>query len=299
MAPLLRYGMPLLGLFCSLVLVVLAKVIQLIFTDPRTTPHPPPYLVFPAYMVPSLERRFDSLYCWHSAGSRKLKGNLNGVSQWLLEIFRCAGQGYLVSCEAPAGKLILQSGHVFAIALSLIALALYLAIGYAKGRIDDKPSFVPALAFLLLFLIVACWFLGAIAFFFDRYRVPLLACLIALSLATTFAPESDHFYRVEVGKGPPALLRPSDLVADHGTRGHRRLIAVATTGGGIQAAAWTTRVLRGLEEECSRQVLPAAKCDLRDSIMVISGVSGGALGAMAYARSFTALARVWSRPPRW
>ena len=285
-ASLLRYGMPLLGLLCSLAVVVLAKVIQLTFTDPRTTPHPPPYLVFPAYMVPSLERGFDSLYCWHSERWRKLKGDANLASQWPLEILRCAGQGYLVNCEAPAGKLILRSGHVFAVALSLIAFALYLGIGYAKGRIDNKPSFVPALAFFLLFLIVACWFLGAITFFFDRYRVPLLACLAILSLATTFAPESDHFYRVAVGKGPPTLFRPADLISQRGTRGHRRLIAVATAGGGIQAAAWTTRVLRGLEEECSQQASPATKCDLRDSIVVISGVSGGSLGAMAYARSF-------------
>jgi predicted acylesterase/phospholipase RssA len=284
---LLRYGMPLLGLLCSLALVVLAKVTQLLFTDPSTTPHPPPFLVFPAYIVPSMERFFDSLYCWHSGGTRKIKGRLNGGSQWLLEVFRCAGQGYLVDCEAPAGKLILRSGHVFAIALATIALALYLGIGYAKGRIDDKPSFVPALGFFLLVLIVACWFLGALTFFFDRYRVPLVACLAVLSLATTYAPESDHFYRVDVHRGPPALLRPSDLVADFGKRRHKRLIAVATAGGGIQAAAWTARVLRGLEEECSKQVPPAANGDLRDSIVVISGVSGGSLGAMAYARSFT------------
>jgi predicted acylesterase/phospholipase RssA len=287
MATLARYGMPGLGLLCSLALVVLAKVIQLTFTDPRTTPHPPPYLVFPAYTVPSIERRFDRLYCWHSEGLRKFKRRLNGVSQWLLEIFRCAGQGYLVDCEAPLGKLVVRSGHVFAIALSLMALALFLGIGYAKGRIDDKPSVVPALGFLLLFVIVVCWFLGAITFFFDRYRVPFVAFLAVLSLATTYAPESDHFYRVELGQGPPPLLRPSQVVADLGTRGHKRVIAVATAGGGIQAAAWTARVLRGLEDEYSQQVSPASSCDLRDSIAVISGVSGGALGAMAYARSFT------------
>jgi predicted acylesterase/phospholipase RssA len=287
MHPLLRYGMPLLGLLCSLAMVILAKVIQLTFTDPRTTPHPPPYLVFPAYILPAIEHRFDRLYCWRPPRLDELKACLNGVSQWLLEIFRCAGQGYLVSCEAPVDKLMLRSGHVFAIGLSLIALTLYLIIGFFKSRIDLQPSVVPALSFVLLFLIVACWFLGAITFFFDRYRVPLLACLAALSLITTYAPQSDHFYRVVIGQGPPALLKPSQLIADRATRAHRRLIAVATAGGGIQAAAWTARVLRGLEEACLEQEYPAAKCDLRNSVVVISGVSGGSLGAMAYARSFT------------
>jgi len=207
------------------------------------------------------------------------------VSGWVLDIFRGAGEGYFVDCEAPTGQLVLRSGHVFAVASSLIAFGLYLGIGYLKGRINANPAFITALAFLLLFIIVACWFLGALTFFFDRYRIPLLTGVVLLSLSTTYTPESDHFYRVELGRGPPTLLRPSALVADHKVRGHKRLIAVATAGGGIQAAAWTARVLFGLEEECARQN-PPTNCDVRDSIVVISGVSGGSLGAMAYARSF-------------
>jgi hypothetical protein len=283
-----RYGMPLLGLLSSLAVVVMAKVVQLALTDPRTTPHPPPYLVFPAYIVKPLERRFDALYCWHSERAQRLKDHFNRLIQWPLEIFRGAGQGYLVDCEAPAGQLTLRSGHVFAIALSLTAFALYLGIGYFKGRIDDKPAKVPALAFFLLFLIVACWFLAALSFFCDRYRVPLLASLAMLSLVTTYAPESDHFYRVEHISGLPALLRPSTLVKDRaGPKPNRkRLILVATAGGGIQAAAWTAKVLHGLEEACAQRAKPEEKCDLRDSILVISAVSGGSLGAMAYARSF-------------
>jgi hypothetical protein len=279
---LLRYGIPFLGLVCSLGLVVLAKIVQLAFTDPTTTRHPPPYLVFPVYRIPWLERHFDAIYCWHPGWMQKSKGHFNVCAQWLLEIFRGAGQGYFVDCQAP--KLVLRSGHVFAIALSLIAFALYVGIGDAKGRIKAAPAVVPALAFFLLFVIVACWFLSAITFFFDRYRVPLLTCIVLLSLTTTYTPESDHFYRVELGRSPPHMLRPSVLVANHKMQGHKRLIAIATAGGGIQAAAWTARVLSGLEEECANQK-PSA-CDLRDSIVVLSSVSGGSLGAMAYARSF-------------
>jgi predicted acylesterase/phospholipase RssA len=281
----LRFGMPLLGLLSSLLVVTLAKVIQLALTDPQKTPHPPPYLVFPAYMFKPLERRFDQLYCWYSQGMHKFKGYANGLLQWPLEIFRGAGQGYLVDCDAPPGQLALRSGHVFAIAMSLIAFGLYIVIGYYKGRIDNKPAAVPALAFFLLFVIVVCWFLGAFSFFLDRYRVPLLAGLAVLSLTTTYAPESDHFYRVLHVQGLPPLLRPSELVKDR-AKDHKRLITVATAGGGIQAAAWTARVLHGLEEACAQQARPEEKCDFRNSVLVISGVSGGSLGAMAYARSF-------------
>jgi hypothetical protein len=282
----LRFGMPLLGLLSSLLVVTLAKVIQLALTDPQKTPHPPPYLVFPAYMFKPLERRFDRLYCWYSDGAHKFKNFINGLMQWPLEIFRGAGQGYLVDCDAPPGQLALRSGHVFAIAMSVIAFGLYIGIGYFKGRINDQPAIVPALAFFLLFVIVVCWFLGAFCFFLDRYRVPLLAGLAVLSLTTTYAPESDHFYRVMHVPGLPPLLRPFELVKDRAGKDHKRLIVVATAGGGIQAAAWTARVLHGLEEACAQQATPEEKCDFRDSVLVISGVSGGSLGAMAYARSF-------------
>ena len=283
----LRYLMPALALLCSLVLVVLAKVLQLALTDPSTTPHPPPYLVFPAYIFAPLERRFDALYCWRWGRMNRFKEGFNRIVQWPLEILRCAGQGYLINCEAQPGDLALRSGHVFGLALSFIALAVYLIIGHAKGKIDASPSLVPALAFVLLFFIVVCWFLGTLTFFFDRYRFPLLASLVLLSLATTFAPESDHIYRVEQNHPIRFLKTPSQVVGEHSTNGGKRLVLITAAGGGIQAAAWTAQVLRGLEEACEKPD-SGAPCDFRDSVVLISGVSGGSVGAMAYVRSLTA-----------
>src|SRR5262249_49146382 len=45
-------------------------------------------------------------------------------------------------------------------------------------------------------------------------------------------------------------------------------------------------VFRGLEEACAHPVTPAIACNFRDSIALISGVSGGSVGALAYVRSF-------------
>ena len=286
------WGMPALGLVAALALAILAKFAQLVLTNPKTTPHPPPYLIFPVFLVPPLEKLFDKLYCWNWRPVEKGKQSLNAISQWPLEIFRCAGQGYLIDCNAPPGKLALRSGHVFALAHAILALCFYLGIGYAKGKIDDKPATVPALAFLLLFAIVLCWVLSAFTFFLDRYRVPLLSGIAILSLTTTFSPQSDHIYRVE-RRGTPFRMEPADVVQARAARAKGRLILVATAGGGIQAAAWTARVLRGLEEECAKPAVDAVEqekppiCNFRDSIVLISGVSGGSLGAMAYARSFT------------
>jgi len=280
--------MPVLGLLSSLMLVLLAKIVQLVFTNPQTTRHPPPYLIFPVYKIQPLERLFDRLYCWRGKGVTGVKSFVNQISQWPLEILRCAGQGYLIDCEAARGTLALRSGHVFALALSLMAIGFYLGIGYFKGKIDVNPIVVPALAFLLLFGIVLCWTLGALTFFLDRYRIPLISSLAILSLVTIFSSQSDHIYRVEPAP-KPVRESPAELVRRRTNHGKRRIILVATAGGGIQAAAWTARVLRGLEEECEsdKNSVRQARCDFHNSVVLISGVSGGSLGAISYARSFT------------
>src|SRR4030095_7483912 len=51
------------------------------------------------------------------------------------------------------------------------------------------------------------------------------------------------------------------------------LVVIATKGGGVRSAAWTTAVLTQLEQE-----IP----DLPYHIRLISGVSGGMLGATYY-----------------
>jgi hypothetical protein len=128
--------MPTAGFLSALTLVFVAKMVQLLFTNPKTTRHPAPYLVFPVYLIRALERFFDLLYCWNGGPLSSAKRVVNRISQWPLEILRCAGQGYLIDCEAPSGKLALRSGHVFALALSLMAFATYLGIGDWKGKID-------------------------------------------------------------------------------------------------------------------------------------------------------------------
>ena len=85
----------------------------------------------------------------------------------------------MIRLEPPPGEhLKLFSGHVFALSLSAMAFASYLVIGLYKSRITAEPARVPALAFVLLSFIVTCWALGALTFFFDRYRFPLLWTLI-------------------------------------------------------------------------------------------------------------------------
>ena len=134
-----------LGALAALGVTFLAKVIQLALTDPKSTPHPPPLLVFPAYLIPPLERLFDRLYCWSSGNSKRVKSAFGRITQFPLQILRPAGQGYLVRLEPPPGEeLDLLSGHVFALSLSVMAFVSYLVIGLYKSKITAEPARVPA-----------------------------------------------------------------------------------------------------------------------------------------------------------
>jgi hypothetical protein len=290
-----------LAFLSALAMALLAKIVQLALTNADVTPHPPPFLIFPVYRLPFLEKRLDDLYCWPSPGSRspvaffvrRVKFGFGGFSQWPYQIFEAAGQGYFSTIVTPQGRrLKLSSGHVFALTLALLALATYVIVGYNKSYITSTPASVPALAYVLLFLIVACWFLSALTFFVDRYRFPLLASLIVLASITASVPQSDYYFRVETsrtvkklaGFDPNRFRTPATYLSERAKdAGHRRLILVATPGGGIQAAAWTAEVLERLD-----RMFPDRKGanGFRKSVALISSVSGGSLGSMIYAASF-------------
>ena len=58
-----------------------------------------------------------------------------------------------------------------------------------------------------------------------------------------------------------------------GPDGKRTMVVVTTSGGGIQASAWTAKVLANMDAECSA---------FSESIGLVSGVSGGSVGSMYY-----------------
>ncbi|HEX4166808.1 MAG TPA: patatin-like phospholipase family protein, partial [Bryobacteraceae bacterium] len=281
-------------------LTLLAKIAQLALTDPAVTPYPPPLLVFPVNHVPWMDRWFRHLYCWPgpernalpARGFRRMKRALGRASQVPFRLFQPASQGYLAAIHSDEGtRLKLRSGHVFALALALLALATYVLVGFDKANITASPARVPALAYVLLFLIVICWFLSALAFFFDRYRFPLLLSVAGLAIVTANMPGSDHFFRVETPETVSRLqtldvkkyLTPSAYLAAR-AKDQRRLILVATPGGGIQAAAWTAKVLEELDARFPEK---GGVHGFRNSVALISSVSGGSLGSMIYAASFT------------
>ena len=275
------------GAIGALLMVIVAKLAQLWLTDPKTTPHPPPYLVFPARRIPAVAELLDRLYRHSYKPAFGMKAAVNRLSQPPLRLLRVVGQGYLVDLNPGHGQLLkLRSGHVFALTLSGLAYASYLFIGWHERTIAASPPFVPALASVLLFMIVACWALSSLTYFFDRYRFPLFAAVTLLALITANTPHSDHFFRVaRRDTSGVHFLKPAQYLEQRmQAAGRNRLIFVATPGGGIQAGAWTAQVLSSLGE---REDRVAGNGAFRNSVALISSVSGGSLGALIYAASFT------------
>lgn len=174
-------------------------------------------------------------------------------------------------------------GQLLSFALLVLTILLYLAINYFQH------SFIPAICYVVLLMLLLNWILGMAAFFLDRYRIPLLALMVLLIWRGNETPKSDHYYATQLGHpmdvSPAKVLNaPSRLAPDDAHR-RGRVVLVATEGGGIQAAAWTARVLTGLQGELNRNS-SNKPVSFADSIALISAVSGGAVGTMFFANGY-------------
>lgn len=183
-------------------------------------------------------------------------------------------RGYV---DAERGAI--RGGHLLALSFFLLTLGVY-ALGFAvlrPGRVD-----MPSLGYLLLVLILVGWALPGIAFWLDRYRVPTLLLLVALSFLSGWTFNTDHYFAVEAASPAAAGARsePAEALerADRLTGASGPVVVVAASGGGITAALWTARVLTGLQEE--------AGVEVTRSIRLVSAVSGGSVGTMFFLDRF-------------
>jgi hypothetical protein len=175
--------------------------------------------------------------------------------------------------EPPTG--IPWAGHWMAFSFAFATFMLYWGLDLYRRMWPGGSSPIPALAYVLLLLLNANWFLAFFSFLLDRYRVPLLVLVCLICIAGAQPTSSDHYYFSEP-TGELQKITPYDIL--HARQG-RPLIVVATAGGGIQAGAWTVRVLTGLQKESQAWKTPDT---LADSIALVSSVSGGATGSMYF-----------------
>jgi hypothetical protein len=170
-----------------------------------------------------------------------------------------------------------HEGHYMALWSFLLCFIIYVAIGIGKFFRVGDPAKVPTLADLLLFLTILCWGLSAATFILDRFRIPLLLPFLLAAVVSAHFHATDHyFYMFDLKSSSD--LSPAQVI--RAGKPGSTVIVVAASGGGIKAAAWTTRVLTGLEEHNPRI--------FGDSVRLISAVSGGSVGAMYFVSEYDA-----------
>lgn len=167
----------------------------------------------------------------------------------------------------------LLSGHWLAAQFAAFFLALWALTGVLKYEALESganPPILPtSLTYVLLLIGLLAMILSGLAFFFDRYRVPVLLPWFALLAANSLVPSSDHFVETARSTGHP--IDAAELVAAEPTP-----VLVCASGGGIAAAAWTAAVLTGLDRRNPR---------FTDSLVLFSGASGGSVGGMQFIAS--------------
>jgi hypothetical protein len=205
---------------------------------------------------------------------------------WLLP--ENGGRGY-VRRSGDNAVVSLLPGHGVAIVLFLVTVGFYIMIAWLGYSWLGSAHPVPTLCHLLLLTILLCWGFSGSAFFLDRYRIPVLAVpVVLLIVAVTTSAGPDYYYPVledgqADGSAQANAAQGPEVASDEVSPGES-IIVVAASGGGIQAAAWTARVLTGLEEEC--QDTEGYGCRFGESVRLISAVSGGSVGTMHFVNGY-------------
>ena len=161
----------------------------------------------------------------------------------------------------------------------------------------------PTLATIVLLVTLLVWTLSAIAFAFDRYRVPVLTVVLMFAMlrilniynwsAGSIGPFEEHYLSTKEPKNKDVKLpTPAEVLAQRlwllqdeavKSKGDERpLIIVTSTGGGLHAAAWTNHVMRELYKELARGNDAGDKLGLTNHILMMSTVSGGSVGLKYY-----------------
>ena len=167
--------------------------------------------------------------------------------------------------------------------LTVLALMTGFSLALCIMFIVDPVYFAGAIGTgAVLMFAAACWvFWGSALIYFGSWkRIPVITLVVLLALISSFFNDN-HDVRVVVRD---EFVRPtlrqalldwsSRITTKYPEQRVHPLFIVATEGGGIRAAYWTTTVLGTIQD---------ADPSFADHIFAISGVSGGSLGAAVFA----------------
>lgn len=201
-------------------------------------------------------------------------------------------EGYLTNCDRngeQVGEARLMPIHTFATTLAAFWIFLYVVLGAignpARQCRSDSGLTTPAIGSVLILMTILCLLLGALAFWLDRYRLPTILPIALVGTITSFCPRSDHTF-VTIPGPPVEKVTPAAVLDASQPAGTDSIIVVATSGGGIHAAAWTTTVLARLTEAASKANPSGGSDAFLRGIRLISSVSGGSVGSLYFVAAY-------------
>jgi len=275
-----------LGTLLGTLFIVAIFVLDLLISDPRSAPQIEVFALPIAYLFRKagwLSRNLKYFSDARPLRALHLESILSSSNSLNLLLVRILGPGY-GRFDERGNPVEIYPGHRFAGFLAAICFGLYILAGRGVyHRLASDAAYLPlqpydaVLLQVILLLLLACWTLSAFCFYFDRFRIPVLIPIALILLLTSRLGPSDHAFHTVARPAQATLLTPADLLAAK----QDRVIVVAAAGGGIQSAAWTSEVLCGLRHDLGSS--------FDDSILAISGVSGGSVGTMFYLRCVESL----------
>jgi hypothetical protein len=211
---------------------------------------------------------------------------------------------WLVLKKRPHGKQA-SFTNLLLMVLLFSPMLLVSALPFAGVRAGGALPVLASVSVLLLFM---TWGLSALAFFLDRFRIPVLFVLVLISVVmnllghTGIFTASDHYIALTDDQrqpqykdkldAPEANLKTPDQFLDAFRKQNssanatpRPVIIVTSTGGGIHAARWTAGILALLEKKFRGSQLSDG-AEFHRSILLLSTVSGGSVGAGPWAAAY-------------
>jgi len=201
-----------------------------------------------------------------AAGTWLVVHDCAGIIEWAAGAINRSGLGARLG-PGYSGHI---DAHLTALLACLLSSLLYAGLGIYGYKVLGKAKMVAAIIGPLMAILVLGWAGSALQFYLGRWHLPLLLVVAFFGWINGFIPWADHTYNLLPRSVTPApqpfeVLRAKDRDC---------AIVVAAAGGGIQAAAWTAKVLEGLHNEFG--------AEFDRALCLVSSISGGSTGTACY-----------------
>lgn len=214
-----------------------------------------------------------------------LRNDASLLSSWA-EGFIVALLKFIPSTEtyySSDGKLL--PGHIDVFWFFVVSGLLYISgLCFFRPRVNLKKFWqkyqAPALFYVIELVLLLTLVFGFLTLWLDYYKLPVLLLFVAYSIVTYRIWNVEHEYELKESAIPVPTI-PDTINALHerlknqtDSGRKKTLVVVCASGGGIQAAGWTAKVLTGLQARLDGEFIKA--------VGLISAVSGGSVGTLHF-----------------